>query len=440
MKRLNMKKLSFDVKKLTVFVGVLLFTFVVSINKSVVNRVIAQDLIISCEYDYTKINSFDSSNNIVSSKGGEIVISPCDKLELGGYNAVFGTVISGYSGTFLKNNSAGDFFKISLPNYTDQATISIDAIMRLASQNISIDVVRNGLSVLPNGDAISLKNYYVASGSLGSVTIADNPSFKKVEFTVSGGGELTVRVVNNSGSPVCCVKNISVTATKSLETEFVPEYELSESGYLPKTLDSYKVDNNTYAFLGWINENYEIVDETALLPSGKYFSVYIYIEDLGGSIRKVAPAGIRLGFKIHYYGNIDGAMLVENSVISVYADFSVNDFSDSVIKKLDNYNTYDNALGYVILLQEVPESFYKTYVSSKIMINFGEKENVLESGVISKSIYDLASYCYNESSPLYNENYGYVYSITNNEGVEVFSQYNERERAFFKSIIDSVRE
>lgn len=418
-------------KKLIIFCLLFSSVFVLSFTKSPINRAIADDLVLTCEYDNTVITSVDSNKIIATSSNGEITLSIYDD------DASISTAVTGRDVYFIKSaQNGGTPLAISLPDEVATATIEITASAYVATKDVSIDLLKNGESVMPNG-AISLLGTHVVEGSFGAYEYSYNPNTFSV--TVSGGGEYIVSCISNSsGSSVVYFSNVKICATLNQEVPFISEYELEDFGYLPETKSEFTSSGLVYTHLGWVDKDCNVVDQTQALPAGKYYAVYASIEEKGASILMKLPTGIKLGYKLHFFDNRYIEPLILNGGLKFFGEFRLDGYTDFVSQELTTYTFIDGVLNLDICITSVPSKYYKTDVSSKLAVQFGENGKVLKSSTpTSKNVFYVANYFYNDLRESYDEEYSHqIWIEVEGERVAKYSKYADFQRDVFKTIID----
>ncbi len=413
-------------KKLIIIIFSFVFAF--SFSKSPVNRAIAQDSVLICEYCHDEID-IETTNGIVqSSPNGEVTLRTV------GESAVIAKALSG-SDYFIKTIKIGNVLAIFLPDEVATATIEITACAYVDYKDVSVDIIKDGRSVIPEG-AVSLLGTHAVVGEPGWYEYSYSP--KTFSVTVSGGGEYYISCESDSGFVAVYFGSIKISASVQQEIPFVTECELLQSGYLPETKSTFISSGLNYTHLGWVDENYSIVDETAILPAGKYYAVYASLEEKGASILMDIPTGIKLGYKVNFFDNRYIEPLILNGGLKFFGEFALEGQPKSALQELTIYRIVDRVLNLDICINDVPSDYYKTGVSSQLTVQFGKNGDALKSENLAPiSVFYVANYFYNDLSETYSEEYQYnVWVDINGEKLIRYSRYADPQREVFKTIID----
>ncbi len=406
------------------------FVFVLSFTKSPVNRAIADDSVLVCEYYHDEINIETTNGIVASSPNGEVTLKIVEDRALI-------TNVASSSDYFIKTGYTGSSLVISMPDEVTTATIEITACAHVDYKDILVDILKDGKSVIEEG-AVCLLGTHAVVGEVGWYEYSYSP--KTFSVTVNGGGDYYISCQAVSGSATVFFGNIKITANIQQEVSFIPEYELLDSGYLPETKSEFNSNGLNYTYLGWIDEDFNVVNSTAVLPAGKYYAVYASIEEKGASILMNIPTGIKLGYKVHFFNNRYIEPLIKNQGLKFFGEFSLEN-SNVVCQELTTYRIIDGVLNLDICINCVPSEYYKTGVTSQLFVQFGENERLLKSeNPASISVFYVANYFYNDLSETYSEEYKYDIRVdVNGESVLRYSKYADFQREVFNTIIEDAR-
>ena len=133
---------------------------------------------------------------------------------------------------------------------------------------------------------------------------------------------------------------------------------------------------------------------------------------------------------MHFFDNRYIEPLILNGGLKFFGEFRLDGYTDFVSQELTTYTFIDGVLNLDICITSVPSKYYKTDVSSKLAVQFGENGKVLKSSTpTSKNVFYVANYFYNDLRESYDEEYSHqIWIEVEGERVVKYSKYADFQR------------